>query len=189
MGAGLTKDQERSAKYRNLKRMEQELRQAGVSAKYESKSVVNIDGPGTFSVSYGDSLRASNGETFGCCQITIDHPEIGQEDYFLLETSAGLTRIKALFGNEQWRAKRKQTDLQRLVILVERLVRKDTPVYLHDVNGHRLSQNEGQIYAYNEMRDGKPMLRLGCTNDSYLEFQPGFTVRDEAGNILLERKE
>jgi hypothetical protein len=47
-----------------------------------------------------------------------------------------------------------------------------------------LKQNGGQIFAYNEFRDGKVMCRLG---DEYVEFKIGYTVRDETGMILLSR--
>jgi hypothetical protein len=66
-------------------------------------------------------------------------------------------------------------------------------VFLHNPDGSRFKtapsfgMEPGQLYAYNEMQDDKPMLRIGPSHD-YTEFLPGMSVRWGNGRIIAERK-
>ncbi len=188
MAAGLTKEQESKAKYNALQNILRELRKAEVACQYKDKAVVGAG----FRVSFGETLRASNGECFGNV-----HVEVGEQEYWLLESTAGLARIKALYGNERNRLP--ITDLAWLVILIERAVMhrdhddKNRDVFLYNADGKPFptfpsgGMEKGQLYAYNEMKDDRPMLRIGPSND-YTEFLPGMFVCYRNGEVIAERK-
>ena len=192
MGAGISKEQERKAKSRGLQAVLRELRNAGVECQYADKAVTGTG----FRVTYGTTLRASNGECFGNM-----HVEVGDEHYWLLDAPAGIARIKALFGGERDRLA--VTELAWLIVQVERAVhehcRKENfgkpefDVFLHNADGSRFKtipsndMEQGELYAYNEMHGDRPMLRIGPGND-YTEFLPGMTVRWRGGRIIAERK-
>jgi hypothetical protein len=200
MGAGISKERESQLKYRLLKQVERELNLANIPAVYRNKAVAETgldETSSPFFISIGTTLRASNGEAFGDMKVTVLNPNTNQrETYRLFDARKGVERIKTLYGMDK--SRRVETDLQRLAIQVEAEFRKahdrlwnhrqrDAAIFLHDEGGKRLAQNGGQIYAYNEFRDGKVMCRLGGSSDSYVEFRPGYTVRDEAGTVLLCR--
>lgn len=192
MGAGISKEQERKAKFRGLQTVLRELRNAGVECQYADKTVTGTG----FRVTYGTTLRASNGECFGNM-----HVEVGDEHYWLLDAPAGIARIKALFGGERDRLA--VTELAWLIVQVERAVhehcRKENfgkpefDVFLHNADGSRFKtipsgdMEQGEIYAYNEMQGDRPMIRIGPSNQ-YTELLPGMSVRWRDGRIIVERK-
>ena len=193
MGAGISKEQERKAKYNSLKRVERELKKAGVHCEYGNKSVYGIspigETPWGFTVSYGTTLRASNGECFGNM-----HVEVRGEHYSLLDAQTGINRIKALYGNEGYNLP--ETELALLVVKVNDALRREHgtgsdpnfyDVFLHDADGNRVAKNHGMVFCYNEMQNGKPMLRLGTCNTDYVEFAPGMSVRHRDGIIIVQR--
>ena len=193
MGAGISKEQERKAKYRGLHRVLRELRKAGVDCQY-GKMTVYGDG---FRISYGPTLCASNGECFGNL-----HVEVNDEEYWLLDARAGIARVKALCGNDCDRLA--VTELAWLIVQVENAVRlgcsaenmgkPEYDVFLHNADGSHArtkpgpAMEPGQLYAYNEMQDGKPMLRTGPAHD-YTEFLPGMSARWGDGRIIVQRLE
>ncbi len=193
MGAGITKEQERRAKYRSLQSVLRELGRAGVKCQY-AKMAVSGDG---FHISYGLTLRASNGECFGNL-----HVEVGNEHYWLLDARAGIERVKALFGNN--REQLPVTELAWMIVQIENAVRHGSSVenmgkpeydvFLHNTDGSRaktvpgFGMEPGQLYAYNEMQDGRPMLRIGPGHD-YTELLPGMSVRWRDGRIIVQRPE
>jgi hypothetical protein len=107
MGAGISKEQERKAKYRGLQSALREFRKAGVDCRYGEKAVF---GNG-FRMTYGPTLRASNGECFG-----NPHVQVGKENYWLLDANKGIARVKALCGNERDRLA--VTELAWLIVQV-----------------------------------------------------------------------
>ena len=195
MGAGISKEQERKAKYRGLQSVFHELRKAEVECQY-GKMTVCGDG---FRVTYGPTLRASNGECFGNL-----HVEVNGEDYWLLDARAGIARVKALCGNERDRLT--VTELAWLIVQVEKAVSEGSrvenmgklefDVFLHDANGNRVKTNpgfgmgSGQLFAYNEMQGDKPMVRIGqgVGDNDYTELLPGMSVRWGDGRIIVKRK-
>jgi len=192
MGAGISKEQERKAKYRGLQSALRELRKAGVDCRYGEKAVF---GNG-FRMTYGPTLRASNGECFG-----NPHVQVGKENYWLLDANKGIARVKALCGNERDRLA--VTELAWLIVQVENAVREhcrnenfgkpEYDVFLHNPDGSRAKtmpsggMEPGEIYAYNEMHGDRPMIRIGPSND-YTELLPGMSVRWRDGRIIVERK-
>lgn len=192
MGAGISKEQESRLKYRGLQRVLRELRQAGVECQYNNKAVAGTG----FRVSYGETLRASNGECFGNLHVEVDG-----RDYWLLEAGKGLARIKAVYGGE--RDQLEITELAWLIVVIERAVhehcRKENfgkpeyDVFLHNADGSRFKtipsgdMEQGELYAYNEMQDDRPMLRIGPSNQ-YTELLPGMTVRWRNGRVIAERR-
>ena len=113
MGAGISKEQERAAQYRGLQRVLRQLRKSGIECQYGNKAVT---GSG-FRVSYGPTLRASNGETFLNMYVEVDG-----EDYWLLDVPKGIARIKAMYGNERDRLA--VTGLAWLIVQIENAVRE-----------------------------------------------------------------
>lgn len=188
MGAGISKEQERKAKYRGLQSTLRELRKAGVECQYAKMAVCGAG----FRIEYGPTLRASNGECFGNMHVAVHG-----EDYWLLEAPAGIARVKALYGNERDRLA--VTELGWLIVQIERAVMgrrsESERVFLHNPDGSLFKTREcfgmepGQLYAYNEMQDDRPMLRIGqgVGPDDYTEFLPGMTVRYGDGRIIVER--
>jgi len=192
MGAGISKEQERQAQYRGLQKILRELHKAEVECDYHNKA---IHGFGFF-VTYDRTLRASNGE----CFLNL-HVWVKGEDYYLLDGRIGVDRIKALFGNERDRLT--VTGLAWMIVQIENAVREhcqvekmgnpELKVFLHNPDGSRFTtktctgMEPGQLYAYNEMQDDRPMLRIGPRHD-YTEFLPGMSVRWGDGRIIVERK-
>ncbi len=192
MGAGISKEQERKAKYRRLQAVLRELRKAGVECRYGDKAVFG----NCFRIEFGRTLRASNGECFGNMHVAVNG-----EDYWLIDAPAGIARVKALYGNERDRAN--VTELAWLIVQVENAVREGSrvenmgkpefDVFLHNQDGSRfktmpsMGMEPGQLYAYNEMQGDRPMLRIGPSNQ-YVELLPGMSVRWGDGGIIVERK-
>ena len=210
MGAGLTTKQEYSAKRSGIQGMAKTLTKAGVKLSVKGLEIWGgAENNARFVVTYGKTLRASNGECFGNTLITIHHPLIGEETYSLLETQIGLNRIMALFGDAEHQKMLKDVWLQWTAIKIERafyashdrhhgpaqpggwydsdrLGDKNAAVFLYDANGNIVPNK--RIFAYNEYKNGKIMVRLGNVlgRAEYVEFLPGMTVRDEKGTILVE---
>lgn len=203
MGAGISKEQERQAIYRSLRRIERELTAAGVVCQYGSgndrtlprglrRCVFGPDSRNIFYlVHYGRTARASNGEAFGNCIV-----EVNGEHYSFLDAGIGVRRIKALYGNEENRKGWQETDLAWMLVQVNDALRQEHgtgsdpnmyDVFLHDENGNRVAKNHGMVFCYNEMRDGKPMLRLGTCETDYVEFAPGMSVRRRDGTMIVQR--
>lgn len=124
MGAGLSVERERQLKYRELKRVQRELTAAGVRCGYGNKSVFGIsetgEQPWGFTVSYGTTIRCSNGEAWGNM-----HVEVNGEHYSFLDAQTGVNRIKALYGNAEHQANRAETDLALLIVCVNDALRKE----------------------------------------------------------------
>jgi ribosomal protein S19E (S16A) len=192
MGGGYTPKQERDAKAHQMRKIRNELKNAGVSFVSDKGTVFLA---GKFMIGHKNTLRASNGEAFLHLSVAIIDPDVGSEEYFLLNARDGIERVKALYGDEEHRKNRPYTEIVYKVILVERAVlkscetlprEKEEHIFLHDVDGCRVSKNEGMIFAYNQMRDGKPMLRLGCCSADYVEFRPGMSARWGDGRLVVQ---
>lgn len=193
MGTGISKEQERRAKYRGLQSVLRELGRAGVQCQYGKKAVFG-DG---FRISYGPTLRASNGECFGNL-----HVEVGNEHYWLLDARAGIERVKAVFSDN--REQLLVTELAWMIVQIENAVRhgsslenmgnSEYDVFLHNADGSlaktvtSFGMEPGQIYAYNEMQHDRPMLRIGPGHD-YTELLPGMSVRWRDSRIIVQRPE
>lgn len=128
---------------------------------------------------------------------------------FLEATDYGLERIKALYGDAWHQAKLAETELAWLITKIERKAKQDGPVFLLTPEGKLFDSGEprnkyekdergrypgamyeGQLYWYNEMQNGKPMLRVrqGGGPENYMEFLPGWCVVDKDGKTVAERK-
>jgi hypothetical protein len=193
MGAGISKEQLRKAQYGRLKKIERELRAAGVACSCAKGSV----GDGrNFSVSYGPALRASNGECFAPLKAFVDGAVFGSN----WDADKGLALIKARYGilgqADPARAAQVETEA-RAAILVARIaeaVRDERPLFLHGRDGGLMptvpcgGMAYGQVYAYPEVRDGKPFVRVG-PGSQYLEFEPGYSLRRADGSVVVENQE
>jgi hypothetical protein len=193
MAAGISREQERRANHRNLKRIERVLRRAGVTCRYEHNA---LRGDG-FDVMFRDAVRCGNGEAFPNLHVAVDGKE-----YFFLEGQHGIERIRALFGDPEERARLPISDLTWMIILIERAVsrlhetqKKEDDLFLYDASGQRVEtepgpgMESGQLYAYNQMKDDKPMVRIGpdVGPDCYTELRPGMSVRCRDGRIVVRR--
>lgn len=195
MGTGLAKEQDRKKKYHALRKIERELRKAGVKCGYGRMTVFGIDENGNqphgFTVNFGATLHAGNGECFGHCIVNVNN-----EQYAFLDAHRGLDRIKALYGNEEYRKRLPITCLAHMIYQIEQAVKQGSDnVFLHDVDGNRVNtapgfgMESGQLFAYNEMQGDKPMLRIGQGVDAkdYVEFLPGMSVRWRSGEVIVAR--
>jgi hypothetical protein len=168
MGAGISSEQERKMKYNRLKAVERELRKAGVEATYANKSVQDADlmddDYPRFSVTFGTTMRASNGEAWGVMNVFVAGPN-GPETYRLHDAKAGIERIKALYGTDQ--TKLGETEVQAEVVAINNVVKykgdKETNVFLHKIGPNGVWETVGKVWD--------------------AEYRPG--PADVVGNVVL----
>jgi hypothetical protein len=95
MGAGISQKDMNSYYYRNLKKLQRELRAVGVDSHYGQFQLSGV-GESTNWVIWYSTLRASNGETCGMLKVSISHG--GFKSLELYGSERGIARIKELFA-------------------------------------------------------------------------------------------
>lgn len=130
------------------------------------------------------------------------HADTIETYHFLEATDYGLRRLKSLYGDELWRSRQAETEVAWLITKIERAAKRQSgqgaegSVFLYRADGTLWPSPEsfgmaaGQLYAYNEMQNGKPMLRVGqgSGKSDYTEFLPGMRVVREDGKVIAERR-
>ena len=100
MGAGVSQKVINDYYYRRLKKIQRELTEAGVTSQYARftlHGVSNEPKGNAFRISY-DTLRASNGETFGMMKVSIHYNGVDSFYDTIGEGPQAIERIKALFS-------------------------------------------------------------------------------------------
>ncbi len=190
MGAGLSQKQIRGREYTSLKRIQRELLLSGIDTDYRDRTIwpKGEDGDNSkFAIRYAPAIRASNGEVFGNLRVRVK-VDGNDEFYAVLDASRGLRRIHGIYGEFASPVVKRDGANAYLITRINRAVldkKTSAWLYVHNEDGTRLHQ----LYAYNEMSDGKPLVRIGqgIGPDDYTEFRPGWTVRTDAGEVLVER--
>jgi hypothetical protein len=197
MGAGMSDAELRAAQRRRLKSVLGELRLAGVSCSLVSGQHPPCEVEGrNFSVHFGPTSRASNGEVYAPLIVFIDGAVFGNN----FDSEVGLSLIKARHGHIARSGSYMVDEIEstaRAAALVARIaeaLRSKAPndaLFLHGRDGGLMptipvgGMVYGQIYAYPEVRDGRPFVRIGPGNQ-YAELEPGWSVRRSDGSVVAQ---